>query len=476
MGDTTVLVVAVAAAGAIAAGATAMSRPFVSLGILFFLASLSRVTLDTPIGTMRLEQPAIAVVALVLLAGGRFRILRGLSRPTLGIVLGFATYLGVLAISSALNAPDKGVSLRLVAWFAISMVGGIVAFVLIRSQPANAVEPLAIVGGVTGATGIAAAVAFLVAGPGFDLGIQESNGILPRVQAFAWEANLYASLLAISVPFALEATRGRRPALGIVVLVLVLLGLPLGLTRGAYLGLAAGIGVYTVIRLRWDRRPASLARLAAITAATLVVGIAATNVLLPNLIQRAAADAHQIVHVTAPPGSGGPGPSGGPKATPTPIPTPTVTLRPYPDTVSFRLERVPTAIDDLRHSPLIGLGAESFGQRHGDPSQGGLPDHIAILAVAAPYEAGIVGAGGLALAFILLLYSLWRSVRAASRSGDIRTVGAVAAFAGSIIAMLVAYEATNAFHFAINWIVIGCAVALGSRRSAEQSEGPLSAP
>ncbi len=61
------VVAAVSIIGAIAAAATATRRPFVALGILFVLASTSRVTLDTPIGTMRLEQPAIAAVALVLL-------------------------------------------------------------------------------------------------------------------------------------------------------------------------------------------------------------------------------------------------------------------------------------------------------------------------------------------------------------------------------------------------------------------------
>ena len=35
-----------------------------ALGILFFLASLSRATLETPLGTMRLEMPAIAALAV----------------------------------------------------------------------------------------------------------------------------------------------------------------------------------------------------------------------------------------------------------------------------------------------------------------------------------------------------------------------------------------------------------------------------
>jgi hypothetical protein len=467
MADAPVLVAILAVAGAVAAGAAALARPHVALAILFVLASISRVTLETPIGTMRLEQPAIAVVAAVLLAAGRFRIQMRPPRSILAIALAFGTYLVVLGLSSALIAPEPGSSLRLVAWLAISMFGGIVAFVLIQPRPVDAMTPLAFGGAAKGAVGIAVAAMYLIAGPAFDLGIQESNAILPRVDAFTWEANLYASFLAMCVPFALEVARGPRRKLGLLMLVLVVVGLPLGQTRGAYVGAIAGVAAYAAVRLARERRRTDLPALTAVTAAAFVVGLLAANILLPNAVERRAANAASSASPGpgasfGPSGSGGlPGSSiaAGPDASPIP------TLAPYPDTVTFRLDRVPIAIRDLPESPLIGFGAESFGQRHVDPSQKGLPDHLAILAVAAVYDAGILGALALAIGFFLVLVGLWRVAGTASGAGDGPTVGAAAAFVGSLVSMLVSYQATNALHFAINWIVIGAAAALIARKA-----------
>jgi hypothetical protein len=468
MPDSPIIVAVVAAAGALAAGATALSRPRLALGILFLLASLSRATLETPVGTMRLEMPAIAVAAAVLLANGRFRILASLPRSTLAMALAFGTYLGVLALSSALIAPQPTLSLHVVAWLAISMVGGAVAFVLVRPQPVAAMEPLAVAGALMGGVGVLVAVMFLVAGPGWNLGIQDPSTILPRVYALAWETNLYASFLAMCAFFALEAARGPRKAAGLAMLALILIGFPLGITRGAYFGLAAGAIAYGAVRLALDHRPRNLIRLGAISAVLLVLGIAASTVLLPNLVERAAAS-NASGHLPGASGTlatGSPGTPSGLPGSSTPTILPVLTLAPYPDTLAFRLERVPIALNDLRRSPLIGFGAESFGPLHPDRRAGPGPDHIAILVVAAPFESGIIGAAALLIGFALLLGTLWTSARRSSRLGDWPAVGAAAAFIGSVVSVLVAYQVTNALQFGINWIVIGAAAALTVRLPA----------
>ena len=306
-----------------------------------------------------------------------------------------------------------------------------------------------------GAVGIAVAAMFLVAGPAFNLGIQQSVSIvpIPRVYALSWESNLYASFLGMCAFFALEAARGPRRAVGLAMLALVLIGFPLGVTRGAYIGLAAGVLAYAFVRLALERRPLDLPRFGAIAAALVLVGIAASNVLLPNALER---------------GTAGPGPGlslsrGRPRGL-------TSTPEPYQDTIAFRLERVPIALNDLRNSPLIGFGAESFGQRHPGRYAAAGPDHIAILAVVVPYEAGIIGAAALVVGFACLLTSLWKSARRSSVEADWRAVGAAAAFIGSLVSVLVAYQSNNALHLAVNWIVIGAAAALagqeGSRNSA----------
>ena len=130
----------------------------------------------------------------------------------------------------------------------------------------------------------------------------------------------------------------------------------------------------------------------------------------------------------------------------------------WPDTISQRLERVAPALDDLATSPWIGLGASSFGQRHADYSQAGAPpDHIAILVVALPYEAGIIGALFFSLAVALLLLALIRASRSAWATGF------AAAYLAAIVSLLVAYQATNALVFGLNWLLAGAALALAAR-------------
>nr|MBA3778616.1 hypothetical protein [Chloroflexota bacterium] len=136
-----------------------------------------------------------------------------------------------------------------------------------------------------------------------------------------------------------------------------------------------------------------------------------------------------------------------------------------PDTIQHRLERVAPALDDLATSPWIGLGAASFGQRHADSSQGGAPDHIAILVVALVYEAGIIGALFFGLAVALLLLALFR----ASRSGW--ATGLAAAYLASIVTLLVAYQATNALVFGLNWLLGGAALALAARTLDSDAPG-----
>jgi len=124
------------------------------------------------------------------------------------------------------------------------------------------------------------------------------------------------------------------------------------------------------------------------------------------------------------------------------------------------MERVGVALGELPQSPLIGFGAESFGQENPDRHTGSGPDHIAVMLVAVTYESGVFGATALALGFALLLASLWTSARRSASQQDVRGVGAAAAFIASLVCMLVAYQVTNSLQFAINWIIIGAASAL----------------
>jgi hypothetical protein len=130
---------------------------------------------------------------------------------------------------------------------------------------------------------------------------------------------------------------------------------------------------------------------------------------------------------------------------------------PQNDTVAFRAERIPEALADLPNSLVVGLGANSFGQRHADPSQNGAPDHIAPLALAALYESGVLGAAGLGIGFGLVLLMLFKSSR---RRVD---RGTIAAYAGALASLLVAYEATSALNFVLIWLIAGAGLAAASK-------------
>lgn len=476
VGDRTVesaVLLALAIGGAGATAYLVPLRPPVAFGIVFLLATTSRFTIELPFGTMRMEHPAVAFAALALMVD-RSGPLHRLKRPRtselaiLGLLCG---YLAVLAISSVVAAPQAVASLRLVAWTAISLVGGVVAYVLLRAEPLHADGWFRASALLLGTAGIAVGLWYAAQGPSEIPGL--SAGLVPwrKVYALAWEPNLYASFLAAMAPFAVERFREHQTRQNAVVAVVILFAIGLGVTRGAYLGLIAGFAVYVVVLL-WRRSPGSWLRPIAVSVVATVAGVVMSAAIL-------ATPAGHVPPANGPIASEAPGQTP-PISSSTPgeippmsSPAPVATLAPTPvpetpDTIAHRLERVAPALQDLATSPWIGLGAASFGQRHADSSQGGAPDHIAILGLALVYEAGIIGALSFSLALGLLLLALLRS----SRTGW--AMGIAIAYLAAIVTLLVAYQATNALVFGLNWLLGGAALALVAR--TRDRDAPAAVP
>ena len=462
-------------------------RPAVAFGILFLLASLSRWTIETKLGSMRMEQPSIAIGFLAILYARRLPDLATLRR-LLPMGVAFVVYLGALTASSVLHAPDRADSLRMTFWIGLSIVGGLLAFLLLVGEDhSRAPRWLRFAGAGQASVGIAVAIIFFTLGPvivaGTDPmpGMQDALSVWPKVFAMSWEANLYASLLGALSVFAIEEFRSSPRPRSAAVVAVVLLGLAVGVTRGAYIGFAAGLITYGAVILLRTHRPRSLLVPASVVIGAIVVGALVAPVVLP-----AGRDLNKPINVTTPgwgrgltigpfvlPGLGpqavGTGGSPGGAASATPAPGGHVVLPPAPDTIAFRLDRIPVALKDLAHDPILGLGANSFGQRHADPSQGGAPDHIGILALAALYESGLVGSLGLLIGFALILFALWR----ASRHPDSGPMAA--AYLGSLACLLVSYQATNAINFSLIWLISGAGLALAfSERVDSRVEPDLS--
>ena len=87
------------------------------------------------------------------------------------------------------------------------------------------------------------------------------------------------------------------------------------------------------------------------------------------------------------------------------------------------------------------------------PRHRGAPDHLAFLILAIPYDSGLLGLAGFLMAILFIVFRLARSA--------IRPGGSLAAaYLASIVSLLVAYQSTSAMHFAINWLLIGAALAV----------------
>lgn len=456
LGDRTIAGLALALVASMAAGTIAMlvvQRPAAAFAVILLLASLSRVVIDLPVGRVRLEQPAI-IAAFITLTVTHGWPRRALIRPLLPLIGAFAVYLVVLTLASIVNAPAPMVSARMIIWTLLSMAGGAVTFaLLVRRGEAGSDTWFTVTGVAHALIGLAAAAAFLAMGPNGIPGIQLSPGEPPKVAGFAFEANLYASMLAGLAPFAIERFRTRpRPATAVPV-ILILAAVGLGVTRGAYLGLAAGLLVYLAVVALRVRRHAELGAVIPVLIVGVLLAPSLASVTLP-------VDRPAVAHPSQTPGASGGGgavasPSTGPSI-PTPAPSPT----PVANTLVFRLDRIPAAIADLKSSPLIGLGAASYGQRHALPYTQGAPDYIGILALVALYESGVVGAAALGLGFLLALFLLLRASAVHP--------GPAAAYVASLIVLLVAYQATNALFFSINWIILGAGLAMVARTGARE--------
>jgi hypothetical protein len=440
----------------------APSRPITAFGVLFLVASLSGLDVSTRLGNMRLEQPAIVAGYAALLLSPSKLDLR-LLRRFWPIGVAFAAYLVCLTMSSVVFAPDRADSLRMAFWTGLSICGGVLALLLLSKGTAGATEWISTSGYVQAAAGIACAVAFFTLGPVLLTGGLASPGIalplssLPKVYGLSWEANIYASLLAALTILGLSRFLSGDLSSRQLLLPITAGAMALGLTRGAYLGLGAGFVVFGAMALTPRRTWASdaLRRVpmrSAIVAASVVLGVMASSVLM----QGGRPPNQPLSFNISLPWSGSPGQTATAPA-PAPAPTAGYTVPPPPDTVTFRMERIPVALADIPHSLIIGLGANSFGQRHADVSQNGAPDHIAFLALAAVYESGVVGAAGLGIGFLLILFVMFRATRRRPHRAT------VAAYAGALVSLLVAYETTNALNFALIWLLAGAGLAVAAQ-------------
>lgn len=455
-------VVAVTAVVAIAYRANHMD---VVVGVLFAAASFSGIT--APLGpySVRLEQPALAMLigVVVLREQGS---LRRIATGHPWILAAAAVYLSANVISSIVYADRPVDSVRIAAWLGLSMVGGLaVASLVVRAPRAAQALPAWIVGAASIQVGVGLVAVLSEALLNTTWGVQVNDVVLGKIYGLSWEANILAINLAMALAFVVVP--GSSPSLAprARLLTAAWLGFGLGLSysRGGVVGLVAAVVLVGALVARTARsdplaalrrylgpvlRPSLLALAAAILTAGALDALASRGVgwtpWTVMIDHQPTPEPHASSPVIASPGIVIP---------PGPLPTPRFVGT--GDTVAVRLNNMSIALNDLPRSPLIGLGTDSFQQRHIEVSCR-CPAHIPNLAVASLHDSGILGFLGLAGFLAAVLALAWRR-------GE-------PAYVVTLLAMIVGYQATDAFRFASNWIVMGALLGASAAVTAVQRE------
>lgn len=323
------------------------------------------------------------------------------------------------ACVSTLASPEPGASLAIAAWLALSWV---IAVNLLAFGGTTARLQRQLVSW----AGVAAWVAVLlyVGDRLFDFGVGlqlEPNTGSRALFGVAWEANILASTLAAALFLAVTARRDviskRMLAWCAPPMIVAIL---LALTRAALLGLVLGLACWAVLS-----RGAALRRFLAWTVLACLL-VAALAVVSPATLRPIQEKVQLLVDTNS-------------------------------QTGHNRIEDWQTAIDDIdSESAAIGLGLNSFGQRHLDRTRPDdpTPGYLGSLPLQVVYDTGLVGVlllGG-------ALVSVWPSTRATRR----RAIGL-------IIVVLVSTTATSTFWFGSTWAL----VALAARSRAREGVRPL---
>ena len=438
-------------------------RPLICLAALAITAWCSRTVLDLLGANIRVEQPAVVILSAWLLWRYRALVFQ-LVRRYLVAIAGLAVWLTAMFISSWIFAPNPGASLRIEAWLCVSILSAGVAAVLamrLRSdQDAGSVFIVAAL------VQVGIALFALVTGRFLGLAwggylLQGESGLF-RAFGLVWEPNIFGSAVGIVLPFAIDryVRVGRR--VDLIAAALLSIGLGMALTRATWIAVFAGLGCYVFIMALRDRNLV-MERIRPVITSLAVVGIATLlgffltvwgqTPSLGLLAQRSTGGS--TVQVPA-------------LATGVAVPSPiisTATSRPTSssppiavdlgssENLTYRAERLTQALRDVLSSPIIGLGANSYGQRHLDKSQPPQPDYLSTFPVTILYEAGLVGAAGFGIFVVVLVMTVWRSPN--------RQLAAP--YLAAMVVMALAYASTDALRFSQNWLIFGAALGLSCR-------------
>jgi O-antigen ligase len=336
-------------------------------------------------------------------------------------------------VSTALFSLDKTASLESAALLTLGVGTYLVVYTgaCTRERVVFAVRLLLLVSVLASLLALMAYAAYLAFGSTLGMAFQPEIGYLPR--GIAFEPNLLGSTSAgAAVAFLVlmhERNAVVHQAWAVIGYWICLGAMAISLARGAALGFAIAFVASFLLRGR-DRRDAHVRLVKVLPALTVIGGVAAVTLALAVAAPDTALGDIRDQLSTKWEG-----------------------LMTGQGTVGQRLGETVLGFEDLDRSPVIGLGTDSFGQRHVDYTLNPPgPAYLGNLYFRTLYDTGVAG---LVLLALFLASVVWPSGYLRTGRSDLAPVAR--ALILGYLAMAVAYAATDGSLLAWPWVFIGLA-------------------
>lgn len=346
----------------------------------------------------------IPILLAAFFHGHLDRIVQAIRHPTVLLMGAFVLW---SALTSLLHSPEPSESFAIVAWLTLDWV--ILLVLLAAFSQALDLERLGIKFAALTAT--VAVGLWLAAAAGItSFGVQEEplTGA-SAAYGLSFEANLLAGTMAVWVFLALSSRVRPFPRMNTYLIVVGSLALMLALTRSAVISLGVAVAVWGVAGgARNFRRLLPWAAL-------LAVGFVLALVLLPAATAPFTEKLGGAIELDE--GTG-----------------------------ANRVEDAKLALDDMTpQSWIVGLGTNSFGQRHFEATRPGKgePGYLSALPLQVVYDTGVIG--------VLLIAAALLALRPWQLRDRARAAGVLIAFAGASLA-------TSALWFGGTWMLIALAL------------------
>jgi hypothetical protein len=379
-------------------------------GIRFLLTALilstfvTRFKFDVLGFHFRPENGLVLAAAVALVASSRSSHRLGAAARRAPVAL-LGLYVVWTGIVSAFIPPQPRASLAITGWLALDWLT--LCVLVAGFTSADEIEEMG-----TKWACVAFAVADLLyfVGPRLGYGVQKETVTgANAAYGLSYEANILGSTAAIWLFLAISSPKGLSTWSRRLILPLGLFALIVSFTRAADVALAAGLAVWALLEGYRARRVLVRRLGPMLVAATLLLAA------IPSIGGPVLSKLTQVASVQS-------------------------------STGAVRVAASAQALGDLAHfNWVVGLGANSFGQRHTDATLPGqdVSGYLGVLPLELLYGEGVIGIACLCVAFLAI--RPWRLKRPA------RALGLVVVY-------VVASLATSPFWFASSWLIMALAL------------------